>query len=288
MTQPTSTASQPDALTGAGLRRVVSVLSITQITSWGVLYYAFAALSSSITADTGWTSVAVTGAFSLSQFVAAGAGIWVGRHIDAYGPRRVMTAGSLVAIPAVLTIASAPNLGVFYVGWVLAGIAMAGVLYPPAFAALTHWAGERRVGALTTLTLVAGLASTVFAPLTAALVEQYDWRVTYLVLATILAAIAIAGHFFGLRGRWPDPPTASRTRRRRSPRRLPQSTVRRARDRTRPGRVRRCVQPRPAGHRTGLLPRSRGGDTGPRRCRAGSWAPVGPHRTPRLRYAGMR
>ena len=121
MTSPTSTASEPDALVGAGLRRVVAVLSVTQITSWGVLYYAFAALSSSITADTGWSSVAVTGAFSLSQFVAAGIGIWVGRHIDAYGPRRVMTAGSLLAIPAVLAIARAPNLGLFYAGWVLAG-----------------------------------------------------------------------------------------------------------------------------------------------------------------------
>jgi MFS family permease len=84
------------------LRRVVAVLSVTQIISWGVLYYAFAALSSSITADTSWSSVSVTGAFSLSQLVAAGAGIWVGRHIDGDGPRRVMTAGSLLAVPAVL------------------------------------------------------------------------------------------------------------------------------------------------------------------------------------------
>ena len=42
--------------------------------SWGCLYYAFAALQSSITADTGWSSVAVTGAFSLAQLVAGGVG----------------------------------------------------------------------------------------------------------------------------------------------------------------------------------------------------------------------
>ena len=33
----------------------------------------------------------------IAQFVSGGVGIWVGRHIDAYGPRRVMTAASLVA-----------------------------------------------------------------------------------------------------------------------------------------------------------------------------------------------
>ena len=152
-----SEASLPGALDAAGLRQIVAVLSTVQIVSWGILYYAFAALQSSITADTGWSSVAVTGAFSLAQFVSGGVGIWVGRHIDAVGPRRVMTAASLIAIPGVATVALAPNLAVFYAGWVLTGVAMAGTLYPPAFAALTHWGGVRRVRALTTLTLVAGL-----------------------------------------------------------------------------------------------------------------------------------
>lgn len=133
---------QPGALNAAGLRSAVAVLSTVQIISWGVLYYAFAALQSSITTDTGWSSVAVTGAFSLAQLCSGGAGLWVGRHIDAYGPRLVMTAGSLVAIPGVAAVALAPNLVVFYLGWVLTGAAMAGTLYSPAFAALTHWAAH--------------------------------------------------------------------------------------------------------------------------------------------------
>lgn len=48
----------------------MTVLAITVITSYGVLYYAFAALSPSIVASTGWSSVEVTGAFSISQLVA--------------------------------------------------------------------------------------------------------------------------------------------------------------------------------------------------------------------------
>ncbi len=58
-----------------------------------------------------------------------------------------MTAGSLVAVPGVLAVAAAPNLVVFYLGWVLAGVAMAGMLYPPAFAALTHWGGANAASA---------------------------------------------------------------------------------------------------------------------------------------------
>lgn len=197
-----STTPLPGALDVAGLRQVVVVLSTVQIVSWGILYHAFAALQSSITADTGWSSVAVTGAFSLAQFASGGVGIWVGRHIDAVGPRAVMTAASLIAIPGVATVALAPNLAVFYVGWLLTGVAMAGTLYPPAFAALTHWGGTRRVRALTTLTLVAGLASTVFAPLASVLDDWLGWRQAYLVLLAGLVLITVPLHWWGLDHPW--------------------------------------------------------------------------------------
>lgn len=197
--------TERDALSRAGLRRVLAVLCVTQITSWGVLYYAFPVLAPSIAADTGWSISTVTAAFSTGLAVSAVVGIPAGRWLDSRGPRVVMTTGSVLAVPAVLGIASARSLPWFFGAWVLAGVAMAAVLYQPAFAALTRWWGPQRVTALTTLTLLAGLSSTIFAPLTAVLVEQSDWRRTYLVLAVVLAAVTIPSHLLGLRGVWPEP-----------------------------------------------------------------------------------
>ena len=128
-----------------------------------------------------------------------------------------MTAGSVLAVPSLLLVAWAPTLPWFYAGWVLAGASMGAVLYPPAFAALTRWYGADHVKALMILTLAAGLASTVFAPLTAALVERYDWRATYLVLAVILAAVTIPGALLRPAGPLARSAAASRTARRRSP-----------------------------------------------------------------------
>jgi MFS family permease len=204
-TSPTGATREPGALSRAGLRRVLAVLCATEITSWGVLYYAFPVLAAGITADTGWSIGTITAAFSLGLVVSALAGIPAGRWLDRYGPRRVMSTGSVVAVPAVLGIATAPTLPVFFAAWAVAGLAMAGVLYQPAFAALTRWWGPRRVTALTAVTLLAGLASTIFAPLTAALSGPLGWRGTYLVLAAVLAAITIPAHLIGLRGHWPDP-----------------------------------------------------------------------------------
>nr|WP_280471343.1 MFS transporter [Nocardia cyriacigeorgica] len=202
----TAPAAPVDVLSRAGRRRVLAVLCLTQISSWGILYYAFPVLSVSITRETGWSAPVITAAFSLGQLATALTGIPVGALIDRTGPRRVMTAGSVLGVIALVAIAAAPNLAVFYLGWLGAGVAMGAVLYPPAFAALTRWWGAERVTALMILTLAGGLASTVFAPLTAALDAHTDWRATYLVLAAVLAVVTVPVHWFGLRAVWPDPP----------------------------------------------------------------------------------
>ncbi len=133
---------------------MLAALCVTEIVSWGLLYYAFPVLAPRISADTGWSSVAVTSAFSAALVVSALAGVPVGRVIDRHGPRRIMTAGSVLGVVALVVIATAPGLPAFVIGWVIAGAAMAGVLYPPAFAAVTGWFSDRRLGALATLTLV--------------------------------------------------------------------------------------------------------------------------------------
>lgn len=218
-TARTEHRAEPSA--ARGLRWVLLALCVTEITSWGVLYYAFTVLSPQISADTGWSAPAVTAAFSAGLVTSALVGIPVGRWLDRIGPRWIMTGGSVLGVISVIAVAAAPNFGLFAAAWIFSGVAMSAVFYAPAFAALTRFFGTEAVRALTVLTLVAGFASTVFAPLTAALAAQLSWRHTYLVLAAVLAVVTIPAHFFGLRRPWPalavDHRTESPTRIARSP-----------------------------------------------------------------------
>ncbi len=208
--------AQPDAQPGAvasenrvdrrGMRRVLVTLCVTQVVSWGVLYYAFPVLSGRIGAETGWSAPSLAAAFSAGLVVSALSGIAVGRWLDRHGPRWLMTLGSAVAVVAVTGMAWAPTIGWFVAAWMLAGLGMSAVLYPPAFAALTRWYGPQRVGALTVLTLAGGFASTIFAPITVFLAGPLGWRGTYLVLAGMLALITIPGHLVGLNRPWPPSP----------------------------------------------------------------------------------
>lgn len=188
---------------------ILTGLCITQIVAWGILYYSFPVLSPRITAATGWSASSITMAFSAGLVLSALLGIPVGRVLDRRGPLLVMTAGSVLAVIALLLIAWSPSFWVFVLGWLLVGISMAGTMYPPAFSAVTRWYGPRRVFALTMITLIGGLASTVFAPLTEALAAALPWQQVYAVHAVIIGAIAIPIHATVLRRPWPRESTIS-------------------------------------------------------------------------------
>ncbi|MGH1561431.1 MFS transporter [Mumia sp. DW29H23] len=197
------TAPADRALDRGALRRATAVLCVTEIVSWGVLYYAFPVVLSELVADTSWPKGAVVAAFSVSQVVAGLTGVAVGRWIDHRGPRVVMTAGSALGVVAASAVAWAPSLPWFVAAWLLVGVSSAATLYAPAFAALTHWGGVRRVQALTAVTLVAGLASTVFAPFAAGLLDVLGWRGTYGALAAVLL-VTVPLHWWGLNHPWPQ------------------------------------------------------------------------------------
>lgn len=165
------------------LLAVLITLCVTVTAAYGVLYYAFTVLQPRIVDDTGWSAAAITSAFSAGTLLGAVAGIPVGRVIQRHGPRWVIAGTSLLGAAALLVVAAAPSYWIFALGWLLVGLSTAGTFYPPAFAALTHWFGTRRVHAITTLTLAGGFASTIFAPLTDALAGWVEWRWTYVILA---------------------------------------------------------------------------------------------------------
>ena len=179
-------------------------LCIAETTSWGLLYYSLPVAVAPISQDTGWSHTAITAALSVGLLVSAVAGVRVGRILDTQGPRTVMTLGAVVGVLSLVLVAWSPNLPMFYAAWLVAGFAQSAVLYPTAFAVITRWYGARRVVPLTTLTLVAGLASTIFAPIVASLIDQVGWRTGYLIMAGILAVVTVPLHAFFLNRSWSD------------------------------------------------------------------------------------
>ena len=141
-------------------------------------------------ADIGWSQDAVYGAFSAALLAGALIGPRCGRWVDRHGAGRVMALGSVAAAAALIGCAVAPGPLGLALGLVAIQLAASFVLYEVAFPALVQVVGFGAQRSITHLTLIAGFASTLFWPATAALQDHLTWREVYLVFAALhLAAV---------------------------------------------------------------------------------------------------
>lgn len=177
---------------------VVWALSVTQIISWGSLFYAISVLIAPIEHQFGWSRDAIVGAFSLSMVCSGLAAYPVGVMIDRYGGRFVMGGGSVMAAIMLALLSQTTSLAAFYAVWIGLGIAMGALLYDPAFTVITACFGTDARKGITALTLAGGFASTVFWPLTQMLIAALGWQHALLVLALLNLAICAPLHLLCL------------------------------------------------------------------------------------------
>lgn len=157
----------------------LAILAVTQVVSWGTLYYAFAIVARDIERALGLRPELVFGAFSWCLLVAGLAATPAGILIDRHGGRLVMAAGSLLCGTGFVLLGRAQGVAGYFLAWTVLGVAMTGVLYEAAFATITHLFGAGARRAISTLTLFGGFASTVFWPLTLKINTLAGWRDTY-------------------------------------------------------------------------------------------------------------
>jgi MFS family permease len=186
---------------------LVATLAASETTAYGVLAYAFGVFLVPMQQELGWSRTALTGAYALAIIVSGVAAIPVGRWLDRHGARALMTTGAGAASLLVLAWAQVSDLAVFYAIWVGIGLAMAAVLYEPAFAVIASWYRDpaERNRALLGLTVIAGFASVIYVPLAGWLVQTHGWREALMALAALLAVLTALPNAT-LPGRRPDQP----------------------------------------------------------------------------------
>ncbi len=182
----------------SGRWRAVSVLGVTQILSWGALFYPPVLTVPLIAQDHGWSKSFAMGGFSVGLFVGGLASRHVGAFIDRFGGHVVMPIGSLVGAAGLAALVGVQGAVPYFAVWTVLGVAMAASLYDPAFATLGRIFGAAARAPITALTLAGGFASTVSWPATQFLIVTSGWRGAYLCYAALLALVAAPLHAFAL------------------------------------------------------------------------------------------
>lgn len=198
--------------TPGSARRLIGVLATTATVGYGVLFYTFSVVLHPIAADLRTTTATVTGAYTLSVLVAAAAAVPVGRYLDRRPARGLMSGAAALGSAAVVLLSQATAVWQVYAAFVLIGLGAAASLYEAAFTVVVHQLGaERRAGAVLTITVVAGFASTIFIPSTGWLTDTLGWRTALLLLAILHGAVTVTGHLLAVPGSAPTsaPPKAA-------------------------------------------------------------------------------
>jgi MFS family permease len=182
----------------AGQLPIIVALGTTQTLAWASSYYLPAILADPIARDLGVSSNWIFAAFSASLVISALLGPRVGRQIDLFGGRPVLSISNLTIAAGLALLGVTTSIPVLLVAWLLLGIGMGFGLYDAAFAALGRIYGDAARRSITGITLIAGFASTVGWPLTALGLESIGWRNTCLAWAAAHILIGLPINFFML------------------------------------------------------------------------------------------
>jgi MFS family permease len=177
---------------------IILALGTTQTLAWASSYYLPAILADPIARDLGVSSNWIFAAFSASLVISALLGPRVGRQIDLFGGRPVLTTSNLTLAAGLALLGVTTSIPVLIIAWLLLGIGMGCGLYDAAFAALGRIYGDAARRSITGITLMAGFASTVGWPLTALGLEAIGWRNTCFAWALAHILIGLPINFFML------------------------------------------------------------------------------------------
>jgi MFS family permease len=158
-------------------------LSVAQLISWGSVFYGFSVFLQPTEQALGMGRAESSLGFSLALLAEGLLAYPVGRLIDRGHERAIMTWGSIWLGASLLGLSVVQNLWQFWLAWLMLGVGLSATLYPPAFAVLTRRFPTHFRRSIIAVTFLGGLASTVFIPLMAWLIDLLQWREALWVLA---------------------------------------------------------------------------------------------------------
>ena len=163
-------------------------IGITQMIGWGT---SFTALGTPIARDLHVSRETAFGAIAAMMLVSGVIAPRFGRFIDAKGARDLMVPGMLVASVGLLVVGAAQGAWSFLFGWSLFGLAVAMFLTNAAVPALVQIAGDHSRKAVSALTILTGITSAIFLPLTEWLAAHYGWRITFLIFSLLYIVVCL-------------------------------------------------------------------------------------------------
>lgn len=166
-------------------------LALTRIIGWGSTFYSPSVLVGALDREIGLNAEIVFGGITTLLITGALVAPAIGRILDREGTRRSMCIGAVICALglAVLSLAQGPVS--YLASWFVIGLGHAMSLANTGNVTISQLMGDRTRRVIGLMMLVTGLASSVFWPLTAALMNAFGWRAALLIFAAMQLVIVL-------------------------------------------------------------------------------------------------
>jgi MFS family permease len=211
--RPAPKVVSPKAASKIPLRSILAIagLGTTQIIGWGSAFTPLMVLGATFARDLDVPREIAFAGITVMLIISSQVAPFVGRAVSRRGARPVMMAGSAILGAAMVAMALCSGILTYMLAWVIIGIGMPMALNNTAMPGLVEIVGRNARRAITALTLLSGLTSTVFLPLIVLLDGRFGWRGAYLVFALLhfLVCLPVHAAVLARRGSVPSEPSTS-------------------------------------------------------------------------------
>jgi MFS family permease len=169
---------------------IVGIGFIIMFVFWGA-FYAFGVFFKLILKEFGWTRAMTAGAFSLCSIIQGLLGIVMGGFTDKFGPRVVMTCCGLFLGLGYILMSRVNAIWELYLFYgVIIGAGMGGS-FTPLMSTVARWFEGRRSTMTGIVAAGTGIGALIGPPVISRLVVGYGWRVSYVILGSIILAVVV-------------------------------------------------------------------------------------------------
>lgn len=184
------------------------IVIVTLFLTLGLLYgiwYSYSVFLVALIDHFGWSRSVTAGAMSVFILSHGLFGPFAGRLVEVFGPRRLMMTGSVVMAAGLLLTSQVNEWWQLYLSFgVLSALGLAACGWVPSVILTEKWFPDKVGTALGFVTAGIGVGIFTIVPLSNMVIESYDWRLAFQVLAALVVLIILPVAFFILR----EPPVA--------------------------------------------------------------------------------
>ncbi len=190
-----------DATPFTSRARLIGVLAVGQVVSWGTGFDMLAILGPRIGQELAIANEVVFAGLTVMMTISALCGPLLGRTLVRRGAAPVLVAGSLLFTAGFVVLAFAGGVIGYVLGWIVMGLAATCGMTTAAHTAVVERVGAESGRSLTLLMVFTGLSAAVFLPVTTVADQHLGWRGTLLVYACLQIFVLLPLYVFVLPGR---------------------------------------------------------------------------------------